>query len=143
MRVLVDTSIWSLALRRASRAGGATVAELTELISEDRVVMLGAIRQELLSGINSQQDFRRLRDHLRAFPDESATTADHELAADSYNRCRAQGVQGSNTDFLLCAVAQRGGFSIFTTDKDFGRFAVVLPVQLHEPRDGHSKTRSS
>ncbi len=53
MNVLIDTSVWSLAFRRArgsSRADAQIVAELTELIQEGRVLLMGPIRQELLSG---------------------------------------------------------------------------------------------
>jgi predicted nucleic acid-binding protein len=58
-------------------------------------------------------------------------TDDFVLAADFFNRCRARGVQGSNTDFLICAVAARRQHSIFTTDQDFAAFAKVIPVRLH------------
>ena len=58
-------------------------------------------------------------------------TDDHEEAAVFFNRCREKGVQGSNTDFLICAVAVRNGFAIFTTDDDFTRFARILPIALH------------
>jgi len=45
-------------------------------------------------------------------------------------------VQGSPTDFLLCAVALRRGFAILTTDGDFAAFARLLPLRLHPPRGG-------
>ncbi|MDX1999859.1 MAG: hypothetical protein SF066_19240 [Thermoanaerobaculia bacterium] len=57
--------------------------------------------------------------------------------ADSpFDRCRARGVQGSNTDFLLTAVALRRAVPILTTDQDFERFAGVLPIRLHRPHPG-------
>lgn len=132
MKVLVDTSVWSLALRRKpeTRNDGITSA-LGSLIEDGRVVMIGAIRQELLSGLKERAQFERLRDHLRAFPDTPITTDDHEEAAAFFNRCREKGVQGSNTDFLICAAAVRNGFAIFTTDDDFSRFAQILPISLH------------
>lgn len=95
--------------------------------------MVGPVRQELLGGIRDRAAFERLRDHLRAFPDESITTADYERAADCLNLCRAQGIQGSNTDFLICAVAERAKFPVLTTDNDFVAFSRVLPVRLHVP----------
>jgi predicted nucleic acid-binding protein len=96
VNVLVDTSVWSLALRRAKRLDDATP--------------------------------------LRSFPDLELESADYEDAALAFNRCREKGIQGSNTDFLLCAVAQRRGLAIFTTDGDFRHYAKVLKVKLHEPR---------
>ena len=131
MRVLVDTSVWSLALRRRVRRDEPVVDELRSLIDEGRVAMIGSIRQELLSGIRTRESFERLRDHLRAFADEQLDTADFERAAEHFNTCRAQGVQGSNTDFLICAVAERRKLAILTTDTDFVRFARVLPIALH------------
>lgn len=95
--------------------------------------MIGPIRQELLSGVKEQTQFERLREHLRAFPDTHIAADDYEQAAAFYNRCRASGIQGSNTDFLICAAAVRNEFSIFTTDDDFARFAKLLPVVLHDP----------
>jgi hypothetical protein len=71
-----------------------------------------------------------MRDYLRAFPNLEITTGDYELAAEFFNTCRSNGVQDSNTDFLLCAVAHRRGYSIFTTDKDFENFQLHIPVVL-------------
>jgi predicted nucleic acid-binding protein len=59
---------------------------------------------------------------------------DYEEAAAFFNRCRAKGVQGSNTDFLICAAAARRQFAILTTDADFTHFAKLLPIRLHSPR---------
>jgi predicted nucleic acid-binding protein len=133
MKVLVDTPIWSLALRRKKRADHATIAtELASLVEDGRVVLIGPIRQELLSGIKEEIQFDRLREHLRAFPDAAIVPHDYEEAASFYNRCRAKGLQGSNTDFLICAIAVRYDLSIFTTDRDFTHFANVLPIRLHE-----------
>lgn len=136
MRVLVDTSVWSLALRRKSGSGSPEVAELRELVSEGRVALLGAIRQEVLSGVRETKDYERLRDHLRAFEDEALGMEDHERAAEWFNACRRRGLQGSNTDFLICAVAERRSLPILTVDKDFAGFAKVIPVPLHPPRSG-------
>ena len=134
MNVLVDTSVWSLAFRRNSKQNGVVVDELAELIHESRVVMMGPVRQELLSGIKHRAQYSALRDRLRAFPDIGIDHVDYEEAASCYNRCRAKGIQGSNTDFLICAVAIRRTFSLFTKDGDFEHFAKILPIRLHEVR---------
>ncbi len=130
MNVLVDTSVWSLALRRREAASEAA-AELRELIRDQRVRMIGPVRQELLSGIRDAAQFRTLRDLLRAVPDLPMVPDDYERAAEFFNTCRAKGIQGANTDFLLCAVSERRGLALFTTDADFTRFALHLPLQLH------------
>jgi predicted nucleic acid-binding protein len=132
MKVLVDTSVWSLALRRRGDTDRRPeVIALRALIDEGRVAMIGAIRQELLSGIRTHASFEQLRDHLRPYPDERLGTADFERAAEHFNTCRARGLQGSNTDFLICAVAERRDLPILTTDGDFMRFARVLPISIH------------
>jgi predicted nucleic acid-binding protein len=134
MRVLVDTSVWSLALRRNQPDDSPVVTELIELIREVRGQMIGPVRQEILSGIKNQVQFQKLRNHLRAFPDLEVTTCDYESAADFFNLCRTKGIQGSNTDFLICAVAVRHNIPIFTTDEDFTSFQSHLPITLHRPR---------
>jgi predicted nucleic acid-binding protein len=136
VRILVDTSVWSMALRRHQNLENAEVSELRELVTELRVQMIGPVRQELLSGVRSMQQFAMLREHLQAFPDLPLTSEDYELAASCYNICRAKGIQGSNTDFLLCAIAQRHDLSIFTTDGDFKFFQEYLPINLHSSRMG-------
>src|ERR1019366_5874548 len=109
MNVLVDTSVWSLALRRKTESLNATekflVAELSELIREGRARLIGLVRQELLSGIKTAEHYEKLRLHLRSFPDELIDTSDHEEAGKAGNRCRAKGIVVSIVDVLLCAVA--------------------------------------
>lgn len=131
MKVLVDTSVWSMALRRSKAQHSAEVEELRSLVDEGRVAMIGPIRQELLSGVRSGPAFEQLRDHLRPFADEPLETSDFERAAEHFNTCRARGIQGSNTDFLICAAAERRGLPILTSDADFTRFADLLPIALH------------
>ncbi len=132
--VLIDTCIWSLVLRhRQPVLENPLLQEFGQLAQQERVVMLGAIRQELLSGIREPQRFEWLRQQLRTFSDFPVDTEDYERAAEFFNICRAKGVQGSTTDFLLCAVAQRHQFAIFTTDKDFEYFRRHLEFPLYTP----------
>ncbi|HUR80762.1 MAG TPA: PIN domain-containing protein [Thermoanaerobaculia bacterium] len=134
MKVLVDTVIWSVALRRRRPPENRPlVEELAALVEDQRAAIIGPIRQELLSGVREPAHYQALRDHLRAFPDVEIISADYEEAAAFFNRCRSRGVQGSNTDFLICAVAARNDFAVFTADEDFARFAKILPLTLHRP----------
>ena len=135
MDVLVDTSIWSLALRRSNASPHPATAELAEIIREGRALMLGVIRQELLSGVRNPRQFESLRLHLRAFADIMIDADDYEQAASFCNRCRSKGIQGGAIDFLICAVAARRQVSIFTVDDDFERYAKVLPLTLHHLRE--------
>ena len=131
MNVLVDTSIWSLALRRSKIVVNAEMIELRRLIDDFEAAIIGPIRQELLSGIRDIKQFVFLRERLAAFPDLALKTADFEQAASYFNHCRVKGVQGSNTDFLICAVSSSRKMPIFTTDGDFAQFAKLLPIKLH------------
>ena len=146
MKVLVDSSVWSLALRRTrnvTRPRGAQgeehveTHELGRLIGEGNVRLIGPVRQEVLSGIRESTQFERLRVKLAEFPDTAVIAADYELAASFFNRCRAKGLQGSNTDFLICAVSARSRMPIFTADGDFALFKKYLPITLHKVRPIH------
>ena len=134
MKVIVDTSIWSLALRRSKDIENKYVEELEELIKEVRAQLIGPVRQELLSGIKSNKQYTTLKKHLRAFKDLNIETADYELAAQYFNTARQNGIQGSNTDFLLCAISTRYRMPIFTSDYDFVNFQSVIPIELHKIR---------
>ncbi|MGB2591042.1 MAG: PIN domain-containing protein [Candidatus Acidiferrum sp.] len=138
MNVLVDTSVWSLSLRRSSRnlsaPEKAIVAELAELINEGRARIIGLVRQELLSGIKEPSQFVKLQEVLRSFPDEPLNTSDYESAASASNECRSKGLAVSVSDMLICSLAKARGWAIFSTDPDFTRFAAVLSVKLHAVR---------
>lgn len=108
--------------------------ELITLIQEGRVVMLGAIRQELLSGVRGKAQFQKLRDRLRAFEDLSLDHLDYENAGACFNECRARGVQGGSTDLLVCAAALRRDLAILSEDHDFQHYRRVLGVKLHAVR---------
>jgi predicted nucleic acid-binding protein len=134
MTVLVDTPVWSLALRRRREHLSSQEQRLTdalaELIREGRAQLVGVVRLELLSGIREEARFRKLRDSLRAFEDPPLEAEDYEEAARMTNQCRSHGVAGSAIDFLICALARRRGWHILTTDRDFERYAKLLDVKL-------------
>ena len=131
MSILVDTSVWSLALRRKA-APSSQEETLRHLIRDGQVKIIGPIRQELLSGIPNQKHFEALKAHLIYFPDTSIQTSDYELAASFFNLCRQNGVQGAHIDFLICAVAANNEFQIYTTDKDFLSYRKYIPISLFE-----------
>lgn len=131
MKVIVDTCIWSLALRRNQPKSNINISKLESLINDSRVQLLGPIRQELLSGILSHSQFLKLKERLSVFPDFPLTTEYYELAAEFFNKCRAKGIQGSTVDFLICAVASKLKFPIFTEDHDFVLYTRYLPIELY------------
>ena len=133
MKVIVDTCVWSLALWRADLKPIPCVEEFRNLIQDHRVQMIGPIRQEILSGIHSESQFNNLIKHLDSFIDLPIFTEDYVEAARYFNLCRVRGIQGSNTDFLICAVSVRNKLLIYTTDNDFELFAEHIPISLHKP----------
>lgn len=136
--VLVDTPIWSLSLRRRaidlSPLERRITQSLYELIRQRNVQLLGATRQEVLSGIREESTFRRIRDHLRGFANVDLDSSDYEEAARISNECRQHGIADSSVDMLLCAVALRHGWEVFTTDRDFIHYARIVPLQMYVSR---------
>jgi predicted nucleic acid-binding protein len=135
MMVLVDTSVWSLALRRKqsdlSPREQALKSALQELVVDGGAQIVGPVRQELLSGIRAEGTFRRVRDALRAFDEPHLRVQDYEEAARMSNICRARGIAGSAIDFLICAMAHLRNWEVFTTDRDFARYSKLLPLRLY------------
>ena len=135
MNLLVDTPVWSLALRRKAAALSHSEERITQALAEairdGRAQLIGVVRQELLSGIREEERFKKLRDYLRAFDEPVLETGDYEEAAEMHSRCRARGIAGSTIDFLICAAASRRKWQVFTTDQDFERYGRVLGLKLY------------
>src|ERR1017187_7247976 len=136
MKLLADTSVWSLALRRRATATLSSEerrlkAALAEAISDGRVVMIGPIRQELLSGIKEQSQFEKLRTALEAFRDEAIDTSDYEEAARFYSLCRSRGVACGPIDILICAVAVRRKWSVLANDTRLNEYLRIIVA--HRP----------
>lgn len=132
--VIVDTCMWSLALRGKTPKNQKVAEELTKLIKENRAKIIGAIRQEVLSGYSDFARYEKLRNKLQYFPNEQIIDDDYETAAEYSNLCRKKGIQGSHIDFLICAVAIRLQMKIYTNDKDFSHYANYLSISFHHER---------
>ena len=134
MKVLVDTSIWSLALRR--KGGPAKlneeekrlVALLADAIRDGRVLVAGPVRQEVLSGISVPQQFE-VKAGLDSFPDQIISTEDYIEAARLYNLCRRRGVECGAVDMLLCALAYRNEWTIMARDRAMERSMAVIEAE--------------
>ena len=130
MKVVVDSDVWSEAFRKLSGEPSPQRQMLADLVEGGQVQMLGCIRQEVLQGIRNPPVFERIRQRLRPLPDLEITFAEYELAAEFFNTCRMSGIQGSSTDFLICACSAAHNLPILTKDKDFERYGEHLPLQL-------------
>lgn len=129
--VIVDSDVWSEAFRKRGEESG-SVQCLRSLINEGEIIMIGPIRQEVLSGIKESQRFERIKEALRAFPSQKIEEPVFETAASFFNLCRSKGIQGSHTDFLIAACAVEWGASILTKDRDFIGYCKYLPIELHK-----------
>lgn len=134
MKVLIDTSVWSLAFRKKNKTEYEIklINYVAEIVRDLRVVMIGPIRQEILSGISDEFKFSEMQNKLSIFSDWSIETEDYELAAKFYNKCRMNGIQGSHIDYLICAVAFRNNFKILTLDNDFEYYRKFTGILLEE-----------
>ena len=129
MKVLVDTCIWSHVLRH-KQPNNELAEKLKDLIKDGRVIMIGPIRQELLSGISEPSQFRKLKNNLSSFDDLPLLSDYFVKAAEFSNICRKKGVQGSTTDFLICAISSIQKLEIFTEDNDFLNYKRFLPIHI-------------
>ena len=132
MKVLVDTPIWSLAFRKKiGNVDNIAIKNLIELIQDRRIAIIGPVRQEVLSGISDKNKFYEIKDKMSFFSDYSIKTDDYEFAAECSNECRRNGIQGSHTDFLICAMAIKNGWEIFTEDADFFDYEKYIPIKMY------------
>jgi predicted nucleic acid-binding protein len=132
VKVLVDTCVWSLALSSDDSKNKAIRNELELLIDENRVLLIGPIRQEILSAYKDEKKFNAIEKSLSYFPSSTINDSDYVIAAKFHNLCRSKGIQGSHIDFLICSIASRLDSAIFSVDKDFFSYKKHLPIILHE-----------
>ena len=132
--IIIDTTIWSIAYRRRriNDEDRAIVKKLYDILDLEEEILIGPVRQELLSGISDKNTFNELMVKLNGFNNYEIQLADHDLAAEYCNLCSGRGIQGSQTDYLLCAVSYRYNSLIFTLDKDFDNYKKYLPIGLYK-----------
>ncbi len=131
MKVLVDSCVWSLSLRRRKEAALAPADHrlqklLLDLIAQGNVAMIGPIRQEVLSGIREMAQFEKLKKRLESIKDVDLTTRHYEEAARLYNLCRSHGVECGPIDVLLCSMAAEMKWPILTSDNGLKRCIQAL-----------------
>lgn len=119
MTVLVDTSVWSLALRRDRPANSPAVAGLRAALESDLVVTTGLIVQELLQGFLPERTQSEIRRRFRALPAVQPTRDDHIAAAELRNSCRRAGVQLGTIDALIAQLCITDDLELLSTDRDF------------------------
>jgi predicted nucleic acid-binding protein len=131
--IACDTSALSQFLRRSPDTQNAVALKVEKLIESNELALFGIVRQELLSGIKLPAHFERIDLTTQALPLFFADDEDHTTAARFFNTCRSKGIQGSPIDFLICAMAVKRKFLIYTTDPDFELYEPIIPIELYRP----------
>lgn len=129
--------IWSFALRRRPRSlndqESLLVEEWARFVRSGEAVLIGPIRQEILSGIRSDGIFTSIQESLGDFRYLEIIPPDYDQAARFFNRCRSHGITGTAVDLLICAVAHRCDVPIFTAEADFQHYAPHVKIRFHQP----------
>lgn len=131
MNLFVDTSVWSLALRRDRPAESPAIDMLAAaLLGGDTVVTTGIVLQELLQGFSGARAQAQIIERFHALPMLTPSRDTHIAAAQLRNACRRRGVQLGTVDALLAQLCIEHELSLLTTDRDFTHAARHLPLRL-------------
>jgi hypothetical protein len=129
--LFVDTSVWSLALRRDRQADAPELIRLGQaLSSREQIVTTGLVLQELLQGFRGPQARHAIVERFATLPLLVPDREDHVQAAEVRNLCRRRGVQLGTIDALLAQLCMRHELVMLTTDRDFEHAARHLELSL-------------
>jgi predicted nucleic acid-binding protein len=131
VNLLVDTSVWSLALRRDRPPNTPEVAMLAHALEAgELVVTTGLVLQELLQGFRGPKATKQIRERFSALPLLVPDLEDHVKAADLRNLCRPRGARIGTIDALIAQLCIRHGLTLLTTDRDFEAVAAHTSLTL-------------
>ena len=140
MTLLVDTSVWSLALRRDAESSEPEVQHLKEaLLGADVVVTTGLVLQELLQGFSGAKAGAQIIERFAALPLIQPTREDHIAASELRNTCRRAGVQVGTIDAIIAQLCLRHELTLLSTDKDFKSAAKHCALRLGSHQRGARK----
>ena len=136
MNVVVDTSVWSLVLRRRRIDEADPWVRTFRACVEDEwcIFLIGPILQELLDGVRTTRDFDRLLKIMTPFPLLPLKRKTYISAAKIRNDCRCRGIQASGIDFLIAAACIENSYPLVTADSDFLRIAKHASLIVVEPK---------
>jgi len=130
VKVLVDTSVWSLAFAGRKKSESEPVKRLARTVEDGEVVLLGVILQETLQAFRRELDFRRAAKALAVFPLLQLSRADYVEGARIHRLCAGRGIVASTTDCQIAAASVTNGCALLTTDLDFSRIAEVCRLKI-------------
>lgn len=128
MTVFVDTSVWSLALRRDSPPNIPELEELKRALVAGTVMSTGIVLQELLQGFSKPKAHQQIIERFSSLPLIVPNRDDHVEAAELRNECRRRGVQTGTIDALLAQLCIRHELTMLTTDRDFHAIGRIVPL---------------
>lgn len=130
-RLLVDTSVWSLAYRRDAPPNIPQVTVLrAALVGGEFVAIAGMVLLELLRGFIPPRAQERILSDLAPLELIEPTRDDYIEAARLANTCRQAGVQLGSVDALLAQLAIGNDLELLTTDRDFEDAAKLVPLPI-------------
>lgn len=131
MNILVDTSIWSLLLRRRKESPHPAALFLKKQIEAKAPLHLtGIIYQEILQGIRSDTLAQSVKSYLKEVPCLEISLDLHEEAAHLFSHYRQKGIQAGTVDCLIAAVSIHFGLPLLTTNSDFSHMAKCSDLRL-------------
>jgi predicted nucleic acid-binding protein len=134
VNIFVDTSVWSLALRRDETSDQLTVSRLRDALDGgDGVFTTGLVLQELLQGFRGPKARDDIVDHFASLPLLIPDRTDHIAAAELRNACRQNGIQVGTIDVLLAQLCVRHDLVMLSTDQDFTLMAPHVGLTNWEP----------
>ena len=135
MTLLVDMSVWSLALRRDVEVEAPEVHALKEaLAGADFVVTTGLVLQELLQGFAGPKAGQQIVERFSALALIQPDRVDHVAAAGLRNACRQKGVQLGTVDALIAQLCIRHDVILLSTDLDFVHAAKHCSLKVWSAR---------
>jgi predicted nucleic acid-binding protein len=136
MTLFVDTSVWSLTLRRDSPSAEPQVQCLVQAIRAGEVIIsTGLILQEILQGFSGPRQRNLILEHFSAVPLLVPERDDHIEAADLGNHCRRNGVQVATVDALLAQLCIRHNLTMLSVDRDFDHMARHCTLKVWKKKD--------
>jgi len=123
--VLIDTCVWIDFFKFQT---GPLGSEVTQLIDSNLAAITGVVIAELLQGLKTETESKRLERLLHSIHYLKTEERDWINAGQRSQQLRTKGVTLPLTDMLMATIAQRHAVAILTIDKHFQH----LPISLYK-----------
>ena len=132
-RVIIDTSVWSEALRRKKNTINSSETIIRKIIEKDiEILLLGIILQEILSGISNEKLYNEIKKILDDFVYLKTTKNDYIYASELSNKCRSNGIKAGSIDYLIASTTIQNDLYLVTYDKDFVNISKYTDLKIFD-----------